>query len=242
MIKNKTVLCLVLARKNSKGLPNKNLKKLNGIPLVGISISTAVKSKYIDDVILSTDCAKIARIGTKYGADVPFMRPNILAKDKSKSEDVILHALEKINKQYDYFILLEPTSPFTTSNDVDEALIELDKNSKNYKSIVSVSRIEGSHPDFCYKLNKNNKIIPYKLRNKKLQPRRQDVSQLFFCDGSLYGSCTRAFKKNKTFFHKKTLAKIMPKWKSLEIDDYIDYIHAEATIKNINKILSNEKK
>ena len=242
MIKNKTVLCLVLARKNSKGLPNKNLKKLNGIPLVGISINTALKSKYIDDVILSTDCEKIARIGTKYGANVPFMRPNNLARDASKSEDVILHVLDKIDKQYDYFILLEPTSPFTTSNDVDEAITELNKHSKNYESIVSVSKVEESHPDFCYKLSKNNKIISYRLKNKKLQPRRQDISQLFFCDGSLYGSCSSSFKKNKSFFHKKTLAKIMPKWKSLEIDDYIDYIHAEATMKNINKILSNEKK
>ena len=117
----------------------------------------------------------------------------------------------------------------------------MSKNSKNYDSIVSVSQVEESHPDFCYKLGKNNTMISYNLKNKKSQPRRQDVTRLFFCDGSLYVSCAASFKKYKSFFHKKTLGKIMPKWKSLEIDDYIDYIHAEATMKNINKILSNEK-
>ncbi len=242
MIKNKNILCLIPARSKSKGLPNKNIKKLNSIPLVGISIQTALKSKYIDDVILSTDCEKIAKIGTKYGAHVPFLRPKKLARDSSKSEDVILHALNFLEKEYDYFVLLEPTSPFTTSNDVDEAIVELNKKSKNFDSIISVSQVVESHPDFCYKLNKKKAITPYTLTDKKSQPRRQDISKLFFCDGSLYISSTSSFKKNKTFFHKKTLAKIMPKWKSIEIDDYIDYIHAKATMKNIQNILSNEKK
>ena len=76
-------------------------------------------------------------------------------------------------------------------------------------------------------------MISYNLKNKKSQPRRQDVTRLFFCDGSLYVSCAASFKKYKSFFHKKTLGKIMPKWKSLEIDDYIDYSY-------LNK-LTNEK-
>ena len=82
-------------------------------------------------MILSTDCKKIAKIGIKYGAEIPFLRPSSLAKDTSKSEDVILHALDNIDNQYDYIVLLEPTSPFTTSSDVDEAITELSKNSKN---------------------------------------------------------------------------------------------------------------
>ena len=242
MINNKKVLCLVLARKNSEGLPGKNLKKLNGTPLVGISIKTAAKSEYIDDTILSTDCEKIAKIGLKYGANVPSLRPSNLAKDTSKSEDVIMHILNNLNEIYDYLVLLEPTSPFTTTQDVDEAIYELNKKSRSYKSLVSVSKIQSSHPDFCYMLKKNNAIVSYVKKNNKSQPRRQDISDLFFCDGSLYLSCISSFKKNKSFFHNRTLAKIMPKWKSLEIDDYLDYIHAQATVKNISKIRSHEKK
>tara|TARA_B100000073_G_scaffold344742_1_gene352197 strand:- start:37 stop:765 length:729 start_codon:yes stop_codon:yes gene_type:complete len=242
MINNKSVLCLVLARKNSKGLPGKNLKKINGIPLVGISVKTARKSKHIDSIVLSTDCENIAKIGIKYGASVPFLRPKNLAKDTSKSEDVILHVLDKLDKTYDYLVLLEPTSPFTTTYDVDEAIRELENKSHFYKSLVSVSKVEASHPDFCYRLNKNNAITSYISKNKKSQPRRQDISKLFFCDGSLYISCIPSFKKYKSFFHDQTLAKIMPKWKSIEIDDYLDYVHALATIKNISKIRKYEEK
>ena len=149
-----------MLEKNSKGLPGKNLKKINGIPLVGISVKTARKSKYIDDVVLSTDCEKIAKIGSKLGAIIPELRPKNLAKDTTKSEDVIMYVLNNISEEYDYLVLLEPTSPFTTTLDVDEAIYELNKKSRFYKSIVSVSKVEESHPDFCYKLNKNN-IIPY---------------------------------------------------------------------------------
>ena len=242
MINNKKVLCLVLARKNSKGLPGKNLKKLNGVPLVGISIKTALKSKYIDDVILSTDCKKIAKIGSKLGAIIPKLRPKNLAKDTTKSEDVIMYVLNNIAEEYDYLVLLEPTSPFTTTLDVDQAIYELNKKSRFYKSIVSICKVEESHPDFCYKLKNNKNIIPYSLKKKKSQPRRQDISKLFYCDGSLYISCIPFFKINKSFFHDKTLGKMMPKWKSLEIDDYLDYIYAQATISNIKKIRSYEKK
>ena len=95
----KKVLCVIPARKGSKGLRNKNIKKLNKIPLIAWSILTAKKCKLIDEIIVSTDCPKISKIAMKYGANVPFIKPKKFATDKASSFSVLKHAIDFLKKK-----------------------------------------------------------------------------------------------------------------------------------------------
>ena len=111
---NNKILGLILARGGSKGIKYKNITKLCGIPLIAWTIKSALKSKSLTDVILSTDSTKIAKVGKKFGVNVPFIRPSRYAKDKTPSIDAIVHAikwLKRKGKNYEFVVLLEPTSP-----------------------------------------------------------------------------------------------------------------------------------
>lgn len=234
MINKKKILGIITARQGSKGLKNKNILKLNGYPLIYWPIKAFKNSKYIDNFILSTDSKKISTIANKFGCSTPFLRPAKLARDNSSSIDVIIHALNYFklkNYSYDYIALLEPTSPLTTSEDLDNAIQKLDKN-KNSKAIVGISKNINQHPNFTVSLKKNSNI---KFIDKKII-RRQDISDLYFLDGSLYVSTVDALLKNKSFYHKKTMGHEMPKWKSFEIDDYLDFIIVSEIMKNKNKL------
>ena len=138
-------IAIIPARSGSKGLKNKNILPFLNKPLLAWTIEAGINSN-IDDVIVSTDCKKIADIARCYGADTPFLRPESLASDTSSSADVILHALEHmslIGKNYDYVFMLEPTSPLRDSQDINESLHQL-STSKSGEAIVGVSKCEGS--------------------------------------------------------------------------------------------------
>ena len=134
-----------------------------------------------------------------------------------------------------YLVLLEPTSPLTTGKDIKIALEDLQKYCHLAESIVGVSKVEQSHPDFNVLINKEGFCVPY-LKKQKKHLRRQDIDDVFFHDGSLYISKVDAYMKNKTFYHNKTLPYITPKWKSFEIDDFIDFIFIEAILNNMEKL------
>ena len=125
MYKGKTILGLIPARGGSKGLPRKNIRPLLGKPLIAWTIEQALASEYLDRVVVSTDDEKIAEISRKYGAKVPFMRPKESAADEARRIDVVLHAIdwmEKNDNSYDLIMLLQPTSPLRTSEDIDKAI------------------------------------------------------------------------------------------------------------------------
>ena len=234
----KNFLCIITARKNSKGIKDKNLQKIKNKELIYYPIKAALKSKYINDVIVSTDSTQIAKISKKHGANVPFLRPKKFAKDKSPSHEAITHCilfLEKNNFFYEYIVLLEPTSPLTTTKDIDKAIETLLKNKSGAEALVTVTKAEQSHPIFMVKKNKNNFIKPY--LNKLFQfKRRQDLTELYFFDGSLYISKTNIYLEKKTFNHSKTLAHELPKYKYIEIDDKIDLQLARILLNNLKKI------
>ena len=125
MYKNKRILALIPARGGSKGIKDKNIIELCGKPLIAYSIDAAKNSKYIDDILVSTDSEKIAEVAKKYGARVPFLRPYELATDTSTTLDVVLHAIDYVNKEekkYDTLILLQPTAPLRKTEDIDSAI------------------------------------------------------------------------------------------------------------------------
>ena len=236
---NKKFLAIITARSGSKGLKNKNLCKIDNKPLISFPILAALKSKYIEDVVVSTDSKEIAKIAKKFGAIIPFKRPSNLSKDRTPSSEVVIHCLNYFKKKeinYKYFILLEPTSPFTEHTDIDKAISMIIKKT-NADSIVGVSKAENSHPNFLSKINSSGVLSPYKKKFGVY--RRQDISNLYFFDGSFYISKVKTYLKKKTFYHNKTLGLIMPKWKSFEVDTIFDLIIMRTIYKNRKKF-SNE--
>ena len=231
MINNKSVLCLIPARGGSRGLPQKNIKNLNGKPLIAWSIDVALRSRYIDMVIVSTDDKDIAEISLEYGAQIPFTRPKELAEDNSKTIDVILHAINYLEGHGDYFdiiVLLEPTSPLREKSDIEQALESL-VNDINAESIVGIAKVENAHPAFLVKIE-NKFLRPYLFDDFKIL-RRQEIDQLYFYEGSLYISYVQSLKLRNNFYHEKTLGYLVPKWKSFEVDDITDFVIIEAILK-----------
>ena len=233
---NNKILGIILARGGSKGIKQKNIVKLCGKPLIAWTINSALKSKKLTDVILSTDSTKIAKIGKKFGVEVPFIRPLKYAKDKSSSVEAIEHAikwLKQRKKNYKFVTLLEPTSPLRDHKDIDQAILKIIKSRAD--SLVSVSKAETLNPAYLYKKSKSGKLIPFR-HNKKKYIRRQDIDPFYFLDGSVYISKVSTLLKKKTFCHTNTLMYVVPKWKSIEIDDNLDLILARAIMQNKRKI------
>ena len=243
MIVGNRVLALITARGSSKGLPEKNIKKLCGIPLLAWPIRAAKESKYIDQVIVSTDNHNYADIARSYGADVPFIRPAKLARDDSATYLVVEHAINYLKAQdeiYDYLVLLEPTSPLTTSEDIDIALKTLISKRDVADSIVGVSKVEATHPIFDVRINNKGLVEPY-VENGFNAFRRQEIDVLYYFEGSLYISDLAILIREKSFYHNRTLPYIVPRWKAIEIDELADFFCAEAILQNI-KILNKDNK
>ena len=233
MIGGKRVLALVPARRGSKGLPLKNIRPLHGMPLLAWPIKAARASQYVDRVVISTDDADFAALAQAAGADAPFLRPPELATDSASSIGVIIHALDalkSVNDEYDYLVLLEPTSPLTEASDVDAALKTLVARSRDADAIVGVTPLSTSHPAFAVRVNERGLISPFATATFRHLPRRQDVEPLYCLDGSLYASTTEALRSKSSFCHDRTIAHIMPRHKSFEVDDLVDFVCIEALL------------
>ena len=236
VIGGKKVIAIVTARANSKGLPGKNFKKLAGKPTIQYSLEAGIGSQYVDDVLLTSDCTKCINLAADMGIMVPFVRPNHLTGDLVESADVIIHAikyLSEYNRKYDIFVLLEPTSPLRDSLDIDKALEQII--AIGSKSLVSVCLAENCNPSFLFKLNSQNLLETWNS-DKFVAQRRQDVSQAYFLDGSVYISYIDDYLRLKSFIHDDTTYYEVPKWKSFEIDDLTDFICIEAIINNKDNI------
>jgi CMP-N,N'-diacetyllegionaminic acid synthase len=226
-------LFIILARGGSKGLPGKNIKNLLGKPLIAYNIELGLASAYCTDLIVSTDDATIAEIAKEFGAQVPFMRPAELASDTSKSADAIIHAIEfQANRgiTYDNILLLEPTSPLKDTSDIDHA-IETFILQKNALSCVSIALNESAHPTFLFNTNEEGILKSYHTGENVI--RRQDLSKLYYPQGSFYLAQSDAYLEKKTFYIDNfTLGIEMPKWKSFEIDTLEDFIIVESLMQS----------
>lgn len=234
MYKDQKIIGVIPARGGSKGLPQKNIKPIYGKPLIAWTIEAALKSEYLDEIIVSTDSEEIKSVAERYGAKVPFLRPSELASDTSASMDVLIHAIDYLeqyeSKTYDVLIMLEPTSPLREIKDIDASLEAL-INHKTALSIAGVSNVEGANPDFVVTLedglmrSKNNFVVK----------RRQDIDDYYFYEGTVYASYISELKKRRNFYHNRTLGYIVPKWKSFEIDDIVDFTIIEHLLEQREK-------
>ncbi|GAB4132240.1 MAG: acylneuraminate cytidylyltransferase family protein [Bacteroidia bacterium] len=227
------VLVVIPARGGSKGLPGKNIRPMLDKPLIGWTIETALKfiGHVTGKVVVSTDDEAIADTARSFGAEVPFMRPAELALDTTPSMDVILHALSYFGEQgetFEYVCMLEATSPQRDAMDVLSALNLLVR-TEGAESIVGVCRSESGHPAFLALKDEDHFIRPYEGEQFVFK-RRQEIDDVYFFEGSMYISKVSSLLSRKSFYHDKTLGFEMPKWKSFEVDDFVDFIMIERLL------------
>lgn len=212
MINNKKILAIIPARGGSKGVPRKNLRSVAGKPLIAWSIEEAKKSRYIDRLILSTEDKEIMTTAEEYGCDVPFVRPLHLAKDDTPGIAPVLHALKHM-PDFDYVMLLQPTSPLRSVEDIDRCIENFESSERS--SSVSVT-LSGKSPFWMYTIN-NNEMKPF-IKQHEIILRRQDSPDIYELNGSIYIAQTEWLSKNETFLYEGTLPYIVPGMRSFDVD------------------------
>ncbi len=225
----KTFLGVITARGESKRLPQKNILDLAGKPLIGWTIEAALRSKYIDEVVVSTDDAEISEISKNFGAEVPFMRPKELSIDNTPSADVVIHAvnyyINEQKKEFDYVMLLQPTSPLREAHDIDKAIEFL--YSKEADAVVSVC--EAEHPPLWSNTLPENLSMKNFLRDDLKSKVSQDLPIYYRINGAIYICNTKKLLEESTFFLKDNIfAFLMDAEKSVDIDSLMDFKLAEA--------------
>lgn len=229
-MKNK-ILAIIPARGGSKGVPRKNIKVLNGKPLIAYTIEAAKKSKYIDRVVVSTEDDEIAKISEKLGAEVPYLRPNELAKDDSSTVDCIIHMVNwlKKNQGYvtDYVCVLQCTSPLRGYKDIDGTICKLLET--NMDGAVSICEAE-INPYWTNIFDGNS--IKYFIKEGKNIKRRQDLPLVYRINGAVYIIKTSELIANKTLEPESMTAFVMKNDDSIDIDTINDFIMAELIIKS----------
>ena len=224
------VAALIPARGGSKGIPNKNGRNFKGKTLIERTIKQAIDSDYIQRVIVLTDNIEIAEISKNSGAEIPFIRPDYLATDKSPIIETVIYTLEKLPELND-FILLQPTSPLRRVSDI-ENIIEL-RNIQKRHSAVSVCEIS-EYPEWMFRVQNN--FMTNFLSQENLAKRRQDLEKVYMLNGALYLSTRKHFFDNLNFISKETLPYLMEKRYSVDIDDEIDWQYAELIYDRIYNI------
>ena len=229
MIDGKNILAVILARGGSKRLPGKNILDLAGKPLIAWSIESGLNSKYIDEVIVSSDSDKILNISKKYGTKI-VKRPSALASDTATSFDAIKHTIDIRDQKFDFVILLQPTSPLRNNGHIDEALELLIK--KNADAIISVTETDYS-PSWADTLPKDRSMVNF-LKNGVLNKRSQDFVKHYRINGAIYICRTEKLLEEKSFFLKGNIyAYQMNRESSVDIDEKIDFQLANLIIENI---------
>lgn len=228
MINNKTVVAIIPARGGSKRLPGKNIKNLDGKPLIAWSIDAAINSIYIDHVIVTTDDVEIANVAIKYGAMVPFIRAENLSTDIATTEDVINDCLEKlVDIKADIIVVLQPTSPFRSSEDIDSSLFQLCD--KNADGIVSVSVCE--HPIFWSNVLPDDGNMGQFIKEEYRGKRSQDLPLAYRLNGAIYAFTVDKINVSGMSLSESVYSYIMPTERSVDIDTEFDFKFAEFLIK-----------
>tara|TARA_Y100000739_G_scaffold164996_1_gene143062 strand:- start:229 stop:930 length:702 start_codon:yes stop_codon:yes gene_type:complete len=224
---NNQYLGIITARSGSKRLPNKNIKVINGKPLMVWSIMASLKCKKITRTFLSTDSPSYQKIGIEVGADCPWLRGKYLSKNNTTSEDVVNNILEKIGREnlekYNGLILLQPTSPLRKTLDINNA-INLYEESKA-PAVVSINESQ-CPPHWIGELD--NDLLMDKFFNKKIHSNSTHLGKNWYrLNGAIYIIDINIFLKEKNFRPSGTKGYIMPKERSIDIDNEFDFKIAE---------------
>ncbi|MDF2533063.1 MAG: neuA [Clostridia bacterium] len=223
-------LAIIPARGGSKGLIDKNIKIMNGKPMIAYSIEAALRSNLFDEVMVSTDSIKYAQIASEYGASVPFLRSSIASSDVASSWDVALEIINKyqdLGQKFDTAVLLQPTSPLRNHEDIVKALEINDDLSAD--AVVSVTQAD--HPPLWYNTLPDDYSLKNFIKKEVVGKPRQDLPVYYRINGAIYCFKVEKFLETKDVYQSRCFAYIMPKERSIDIDDEVDFVCAEALMK-----------
>ncbi len=228
-------LAIIPARSGSKGIPGKNKMHFDGKPLISYSIETAIQSKLITDIIVSTDCPEISNIASKFDGIKLHNRHKNLSSDESPIIETIIQIINSLNYLPDFVVLLQPTSPTRTASEVDEALTIIQSKTE-IKSVVSVIRMDDIHPARMYWMSSVCNKMDSILTNYE-STRRQEIPPAFYRNGSIYIARAKDILKERSMFISPTYGYEMSNQFWLNIDDKRDVIIAESILKAWKKNL-----
>ena len=222
------VVALVPARGGSKGIPGKNLRMAGGKSLVRRAVASGLESRRVSRVLLSTDSETIAEEGRNAGAEVPFLRPEELAKDDTPSFAVVVHALEWLQRNEgrlpDILVLLQPTAPLRQARHIDEALDLLV--SSGARSVVSVTPVPGHHhPAWQFSI-RDGALVPF-LEGTKVPARRQDLEATYTRNGAIYAAGAAAWLEGGFIYGPGCVPSVMEPEDSVNVDGPEDLALAE---------------
>lgn len=226
MIDGRRVLAVVPARGGSKGLPGKNVRPLMGKPLIQWTLEAAGRSSFIDRVVVSTDDDAIAKAASDAGFAPPFRRPEALAGDRSSVVDAVLHALEMLDEDWFYVVLLQPTSPLRLTEDIDQAIRLC--HDRAASAVITVSPLP-KPANFLCTVEADDKLV------------RRDHSadaELMMLNGSVYVIRVPALVEERKFTPEGAIAMVTPYERAWDIDSLYDFIACEALAP---KILSGDQ-
>ncbi len=231
----KRILGVITARGGSKGIPGKNIKLLGDKPLIAYTIDSAKKSKLITDLIVSTDDPEIAEVCKKYGASVPFLRPKELAEDKTPHVPVMQHAVNFFEKEnnckVDIVVVLQPTSPFRTAEDLDKTLEKLIETGAD--SAVSLVEISENHPMKIKKLE-GDRVLAYSIEEVE-GTRRQDLPTAYKRSGAVYAMTREILMDKNKLYGDFITGVVVPQERSVDIDEPFDWIKTEYMLQKLKE-------
>ena len=213
------VLAIIPARGGSKGVPKKNIKLLGGKPLIMHAIDCAKNSSKVTKVVVSSDSDEIIQIAIQNDCQV-IKRPTELADDNSNVVTAVEHVYNQLNEEFDVIVLLQPTSPLRTSNDLN-AIISMFEKEADLDGVISVVAFDDYHPARMYSLDENLDMIP--LQKEGETTRRQDLKPVYYRNGCFYAVRVKAFFKEKSFMVKNKKGYIMDANWLLNIDTQRDF-------------------
>lgn len=219
------VLAIVPARCGSKGFPNKNIAKIGDKTLLDLAVRVGLDCKSVDDVYVSTDCNEYENIALKVGAKSLGLRPEEFATDSAKSIDVVIDLINKLEKKYDYLVLLQPTSPIREPQDIENMINILKE--KNADACVSVTQFEEPHP-FKLKSIDSDGYVKSFIDGTTSEVPRQFLPKAYALNGAIYITKIETILNEKTFLPQKTMPYIMDT--NINIDSEEDFIFLETMV------------
>ncbi|MCM1213728.1 MAG: acylneuraminate cytidylyltransferase family protein [Lachnospiraceae bacterium] len=222
------MIAIIPARGGSKGLPGKNIRELNGKPLIAYTIEAAQKARQVEKIIVSTDDHKIAEVAKEYGAEVPFLRPDELATDTSQAVDVYLHAVDYLmqesDKRIDKFMVLLPTAPLRTEIHINEAMELFERSGA--ETLISMKEAETPVTWYHKKLD-NGRVQNAGFGEGDAIHNRQTNTVFYVPNGAIYILDYKLLKEKRTYYSNDTVAYIMSAQDSVDIDTLLDFDFAQ---------------
>ena len=235
-VENQGIIGVIHARGGSKRIPLKNIRPLAGRPLISYMVEAAVESRLLDRVIVSTDHSEIARIAREYGAEVPFMRPADIAEDVA-SERVTQHAVRFLEAEgYPVRIALtiQPTTPFCTSEDIDRCIARMLET--DLDTVFTACEVH-ERPEWMYRMEEGDRVVPY--TGKLVQGDAgisQKLQRLYIPNGAAWATRRAVLMEQGLITGPNSGIVVMPRERSVDIDDPVDFTVAEAIAQELFKV------